>query len=240
LKTIGRKQLLQKKHKYVPLTGKLLDTFGKMPVASLICVFGLNGVGKTELVHQVVCALLDIFKNMRARWVSYEQGHGADIQEAVKRNFNDTHDGQIAFSDPYEDFVPGMSLLQELDAEMSKPKSAWIWVIDSIDAAHFDEEEFWNMYKKHSKKKLIICLSFEVNGQPKTVLARNIGGYGHYKIHVKKFIGYVEKSRFGGDADYIIYEERARELNKAYFELLEGIAPVPVKKVRKARKTSKK
>lgn len=215
MKTIGGVQLLQKTYTYVPLReGPIKNTLGRLPKGFVILIYGGNGEGKTEGTMHIAVELTHA--GLRCHWISYEQGHGPDLQEAYSRNVDKLPPGKhIKYSNPHGGRDAKMTMEQELEKEVAKKGSADVFIIDSIDAARFKGMFLFYLVKKYPSKSFIL-MSYKQNNEPKTITAKEIRGFGHYTLHVKKYIIYVEKSRFGGFADYVIFEERARLLNPMY------------------------
>lgn len=68
---------------------------------------------------------------------SYEQGHGPDIQETIRRHRVKEEKWDVMFYDPFKKRDNKLTLFQELYNHLLKPKSAQFVVIDSIDACEF-------------------------------------------------------------------------------------------------------
>jgi hypothetical protein len=141
----------------------------------------------------------------------------------------------VIFYDPYKKRDAELSLFEELYKHLERPKSARFVVIDSVDAAGFTNDDYHRLNARFGGKKGFVWLSFEANKLPKTALAKTIGGEGDYIIRVLDFIAEVKKSRHGGWADYIIWEQKAKERNPLYFEMKEAPVVPKGKKGKKAK-----
>ena len=101
---------------------------------------------------------------------------------------------------------------EELDAMISKRKSPKIWVIDSLQAARFTAKQCADLKRKYvmsRKRKIIIYISWAEGKFPAGAIAKSVEYYAHIKIRVEGFIAFF-KSRFGGNKNYVIWEEGAK------------------------------
>lgn len=221
MKQLAVKQFLQKTFKVLGLAGYWLEVLGNLPVAFIAIIYGNSGNGKTEFCMQLAKILAAFDK---VAWLSYEQGHGMDLQLAVERNKMDEVSGKFVIIDPLEgideaalSINPGKTIYEALDKYMSKPKSPRFIFIDSLDYTQITIDQYFALKRKHGKKKTLIFISHAEGKYPATKTGRKIEYDGGVGIFVKKFIAYTHKNRFGGSKDHIIYEKRARELNPLYF-----------------------
>jgi hypothetical protein len=100
----------------------------------------------------------------------------------------------------------------ELVHRMEKKKSAKIWVIDSLQASHLNESQCAELKQKFvmsRKKKIIFYISWADGKLPKGAAAKAVEFYAHIKIRVEGLIAFF-KSRFGGNKNYVIWEEGAK------------------------------
>jgi hypothetical protein len=214
MKTLGIVQFQQKKFKLLGLKGEFADQLGDLPTGFQMIVWGNSGNGKTEYCIRLAKSLANYGK---VAWLSYEQGHGYDLQKAINRNKMGEVSGKFYIIDPNSQRKAGKSYLEELDDYLSARNSPNFIFIDSVDYTRFSFDDYDFLKKKYGHNKGFIFISHAEGKHPKSAVGKRIlydGGMGFY---VNKFISVVEKNRFGGEADFIIYEKRARELNPAYF-----------------------
>lgn len=214
MKSLGTIQVQQQVFKLLALEGKFKATLGSLPTGFVIVIMGESGNGKTEVAIQVLKALTPFGK---AAWVSYEQGHGYDLQLAINRNKMEEVNGKVVWLDPNAKKNPNKSYFQELFDAMKKKNSPWLWIIDSLDYIKLSFEEYTIIKNTFGKKKGIIFLAHAEGSKPKLSITSRIGFDGGCTFLVKRYIMHVIKNRFGGKEPYIIWEERARELNPQFF-----------------------
>ncbi len=224
---LGASHIEKIKHKFVELDGPIKGLMGRPKHNFTALISGPNGSGKTRLYFHIAEQLqlqgrVDIF--------SYEQRHGPDMQKNLAEFKVRENKWDMVVYDPFKGKDPHISHAEALYRHLEKPKSAKFVIIDSVDACEFDKEDYFRLNERFGDRKAFIWLSFEgANKKPLTALARHIVGMGDYYIRVNQFIAKVEKSRYGGWEDFVIWEEKARILNPLYF------APPVVKKGKKKK-----
>lgn len=234
MKVLGTVQFQQKKFKLLPITGKFKATLGDIPQAFMMIIYGNSGNGKTEFCIQLA---KDLTKHGNVAWLSYEQGHGFDLQTAINRNKMEEVSGKFFIIDPVANKPRNMTFLEDLDGYLSKRNSPEFIFIDSVDYTRFTFEEYEFLKTKYGHKKTFIWISHANGNKPQKRVGVQIEYDGGIGIYINKFIAEVKKNRFGGFTDYIIYEDRARELNPLYFKVKHQEAPAePVAKVPKTKK----
>lgn len=216
MKVLGTVQFQQKKFKTLPLTGRFKNTLGNIPYHFMAIIYGDSGNGKTECCIQLA---KDLTAFGKVAWLSYEQGHGYDLQTAVNRNKMEEASGNFLVIDPVSDLPHGTTFLQDLDKYLAKRNSPEFIFIDSVDYTRFDFADYEVLKTKYGHRKTFIWISHANGNKPQKRVATQILYDGGIGIFVNKFIAYVVKNRFGGFTDYIIYEKMARERNPLYFKV---------------------
>ncbi len=231
---LGATHIEKIKHQYIDLDGAVAKTFGKLPVNFRGAIWGPNGNGKTEFCFHLMEQLQ---KWGRVDFFSYEQGHGPDITDTIKRHGVKEKKWDVVFYDPFKNRNPSMSLFDELYVHLERKKSARFVFIDSVEACEFTKQEYHRLHQQFGGHKGFVWLGFEgPNKKPLSAVTRLIVGEGGFSIRVKDFIATVEKSRYHGWDDYIVYEEKARERNPLYFETTGKEVEVPKMKAKKSMK----
>lgn len=205
-KKIGLKQLAQKTYSEVPnLPDSFTRSFGDIEDAFDCIIYGSSGNGKTNFTVQVIKDLVLSLKQ-KCIYISYEEGHTKTLQKTMIER----HDMLNQVGNLLE--ILDRATYDELVKLMSRKKSAKIWVIDSLQASHFTEEQCAALKQRFvmsRKKKIIIYISWAEGKKPKGAAAQAVEYYAHVKIRVEGLIAFF-KSRFGGNKNYIIWEEGAK------------------------------
>jgi len=216
MKVLGVKQFHQKKFKLLNLKkSKFKNILGNVPKYFTTVVYGYSGNGKTEFTIMLAKQLSHFGKVL---WLSYEQRHGYDLQAATMRNQMHDNSTKFLISDPLANLPEEVSLLQDLDMYLSKRGSADYVIIDSLDYTGFKWSDYDYLKNKFFDKKGFIFIAHSTkNGTLKKAISRDIMFDGGMGIFVKDFIAYPEKNRFGGITPFVVYEDRAKELNPLHF-----------------------
>lgn len=233
MSTLGTDQFAKKKFERLALSDEWKPVMGNLPSEFMIAVYGESGEGKTEFCLQLA---KELTRHGSVKWMEYESGHGADIQDGIVRN--DFKGLPINWDDPWEEdkgqqraiaaFVPPPDMPMQKNAmanrvfislyiEMSKPKSAKYWVINSVDATGLNKEQVMWLFVKFKKKKGIIFICHSQGTTPILSVSKAIEFYGQVGIHVKHYIARPLKSRFQGFTPRVVFEQRARELDPLFF-----------------------
>lgn len=213
MKVLGTTQMQQKRYKLLNLKGEFLPTIGDLERSFIMIIYGESGNGKTEYSIKLAKTLAGYGKVV---WLSYEQGHGYDLQKALNRNKIEQVGGNFYIADPNDSRQGNKSYLEELDEYLSKRNSPDFVFIDSVDYTGFSFEDYLHLKLKF-KRKAFIFISHADGKKPKSATGKRIKYDGHIGVRVDKYIAYTDKNRFGGIGEFIIWEQQARELNPAYF-----------------------
>ncbi|MEQ8547610.1 MAG: hypothetical protein RIC03_06855 [Cyclobacteriaceae bacterium] len=217
MKTLGVKQFHQKTFKLLNLKGSpFAGILGKVTKYFILVIYGFSGNGKTEFAVKLAKALAQL--GLKVAWLSYEQGHGFDLQLATKRNNMEEVNGFFYPIDPTEKKAANVSYLEDLDNYLKKRNSPDVVFIDSLDYTGFKWEDYIFLKEKYAHKKTLIFIahSSKTGRLIKRISEQIIfdGGMGFF---VSKYIAHVDKNRYGGFDPFIIWEEKARELNPVFF-----------------------
>ncbi|MCC6290168.1 MAG: hypothetical protein IT249_19995 [Chitinophagaceae bacterium] len=205
-KKLGLKQFSQKTYKSVTgLSQQFVQSFGDIEDAFDCIVYGPSGNGKTNFTVQVIKELIHATRQ-KCMYISYEEGHTKTLQKTMIER----HDMLNLVGNKLE--IMDGATFGELVQIMSKRKSPKIWVIDSLQASHLTEQECAELKKRFvmsRRKKILIYISWADGKKPKGAAAQAVEYYAHIKIRIEGFISFF-KSRFGGNRNYIIWEEGAK------------------------------
>jgi hypothetical protein len=203
---IGLKQLAQKTYSEVPnLPETFTRSFGDIEDAFDCIIYGNSGNGKTNFTVDVIKHLM-LALGQKCIYISFEEGHTKTLQKTMIER----HDMLNQVGNLLE--ILDHTTYPELVSRMSRKRSAKIWVIDSLQASHFTEAQCAELKKRFvmsRKKKIIIYISWAEGKKPKGSVAQSVEYYAHIKIRVEGLIAFF-KSRFGGNKNYIVWEEGAK------------------------------
>lgn len=233
MKGIGVHQLHQKTYKNYELPGEWGRFMGRLMAGVIITVYGRPGNGKTELLMRMAKAFG--MANVRVAWISYEQGHGMDLQMASARNNMKEVEGKIVYIDPWAKRDKNKTLIQELQEYIGRRNSPDVYFIDSWDDSRFTYEEFEDGLMLRFPKKSFVVIARAIGKLPTKKSAQDVEFKGQVGIYVRNYIAYNHKNRMGGRGEYIIWEEEARKREPLYFAKMEGV-PATAEKGKRKRK----
>ncbi|MGJ1287607.1 hypothetical protein [Sphingobacterium sp. UBA6308] len=216
MKALGIKQFHQKKFKLMDLDGSPFKVvLGNVPKHFICVIGGFSGNGKTEFCIKLAKELCN---HGKVSWFSYEQRHGFDLQTATKRNKMEDETGLFIPVDPI-DKPENVSFLEDLDNYLSKRNSPDYIFIDSVDYTGWTKADYLHLKEKYEgRKTLIFICHTDKSGNPRKSISADIIFDGGMFILVQKYIATPVKNRFGGFGSYVIWEEKARELNPLFFD----------------------
>jgi len=216
MKTLGIKQFHQKQFKLLDLSkSKFKGVLGDVPRHFICVIYGYSGNGKTESCMQLAKELASFGK---VAWLSYEQRHGYDLQQATKRNNMEECSGNFLVIDPVHSLKAGVSFLEDLDNYLKKRNSPEYIFFDSLDYTGFKIDDYLHLKNKYEGKKTFIFISHsDKSGRLKKTISEQILFDGGMGLWVKDFIMRPVKNRFGGFEPYIVYEKGARERDPLFF-----------------------
>lgn len=219
MKVLGGFQFGQMTFELLPIDGRFKGSLGDLCMGFVMVIFGNSGNGKTETALD----LADYFRSLDmgdVAWLSYEQRHGYDLQKGWKRkglHINKAGHSSALVIDPIANRAPGVSFVEDLYNYLKKKNSPKFIFIDSIDYLKIKFDEYANFLKEAFPNKNFIFLSHAKGNMPKTTIAEKIMYDGGLAWYVHKYIAYPVKNRFGGFEPYVVFEERARDLNPDFF-----------------------
>ncbi len=242
---ISTHNLLKMQFERLALSEDFKKILGNLPSVFMAGIIGESGHGKTEWCQQFA---RELARFASVDWLAYETGFAADIQEAVKRNHFEKQKYPITWVNPWLKIKPcnlafPKSKNEDTDLlfgdfvnRLKKRNSAKYIIVDSIDRAGFTLDQMMWVYQKFSEKKGIIFIVHGENKGKKPISA--VGGkvlfYSNWSLRVHNYIAYPRKSRFSATECYVVWEQRAKELEPEFF----GI--VPTLKAKPAKKRNKK
>ena len=239
---ISTHNLLKMQFERLALSEDFRKILGDLPSVFMAGIIGESGHGKTEWCQQFATELARFGP---VDWLAYETGFAADIQDAVRRNNSEKQNYPITWVNPWKKIQPckkDFPLSKDKDVNLifgdfvnrlAKHKSAKYVIVDSIDRTHFTVEQMMWLYQRYAEKKGIIFIVHGESQGKKPISA--VGGkvlfYSNWSLRVHNYIAYPRKSRFSATECYVVWEQRAKELEPEFF----GIVPTL-----KAKKTGKR
>ena len=212
--TLGTFQILQKTYDLLAYDDEFKPLLGNIPDNIHILIFGDSGHGKTELGMRLVKSFCR--GGTDVNWVSYEQGHGLDMQMALRRNGMLDVGSRFAVTDPHYAKKQNTTYLEDLRNKVEKRGSADLFVIDSIQYIDITVHEYFQL-KNDFPAKGFIFISHKNGKDPDGKTALKVGYDGGCRILVKNYIAHPEKNRFGGTEPYVIWDEMARRREPKFF-----------------------
>lgn len=163
-------------------------------------VWGKSSAGKSNLIMQLVPELA---KHGNVLIVGLEEGHERTMQSKALMHLNlEDHNGKVKFANAEMDY-------EQLVKTLAKKKSPKFIVIDSVQYLSINYEQYKTI-KERFKKKSFIFISHSKGKDPEGATAFKIRHDAGVKVRVEGFIAFV-LSRYGGNKNYVIYEEGARK-----------------------------
>ena len=214
MQSLNTFQIQQKVYDIMPYDEEFKGVLGNIPQSVMMLVFGDSGNGKSEFTMRLAKSLCK--HKIYVDWVSYEQGHGLDMQMLLKRNNMIEVGSYFQVSDPNWKKDDDTSYLHDLDKKIGKRGSSDVFVIDSVQYMDITVKDYKWLKNRH-KDKGFIFISHKEGKYPEGTTAKKIGYDGGCRILVKNFIAIPEKNRYGGNDPYFVWEERARMLEQKFF-----------------------
>lgn len=227
MKRLGTKQYQQMTFKYLDIPDEWRGLLGNILRFFICIIYGRSGNGKTEFCVRLAKMLV---KFGDVAWISYEQGHGGDLQAALNRNKMEeaftykTINGKkhiatsVIWVDPNAKRQPGKTYLQELCEWLDKKNAPKFIFIDSLKYTGWGWDDYKHLKENYGHKVSFIFIDHaDTIKEPRRQIAKDIEFDGHLGLSVDRYIVHVNKSRFSSTEPYIVWEERARELNPAFF-----------------------
>lgn len=190
-------QLYSKKRDLHALDGDIAALVGdKIELTGVWLIWGGSNSGKTSFAVQLAKKLT---KYGKVIFDSIEEGDGYTFEIALRRvRMEDVEKRiMILIAEPMEDLIQ----------RLSKPKSADIIFIDSLQHSRVRYTQIVEMSKKFPKK-LFIFISQAKGKEPKGEDADSTKYMAHVKIWVEGCKAFAQ-SRYGGQTPYTIWPERA-------------------------------
>ncbi|WP_165026739.1 ATP-dependent serine protease [Dysgonomonas sp. ZJ279] len=180
--------------------GAWLNSIGKPEATGAWLIFGNTGNGKTRLAMQLARYLTRFGK---VAYDSLEEGLTASMQRAII---------DVGMRDVGNNFVlldkePITALRERLKKKRTAPKFVFI---DSVQYTGLTIKAYKELINDFPAVQFIF-ISWADGQLPKGALANAIYYDSFVHIRVEGFCGIITKSRYGGGADYIVWDKGYRE-----------------------------
>lgn len=205
-KIINMKALQKKRFKYIEnLSGQWNDSMGKVDEHFIMIIWGNSANGKSSLTMELAN---DFSRIGLTLYISLEEGHSLSLQSNVMRHISPDNKS-IRFADHKMTYE---ALLGYLD----KKRSPKIIIIDSLQYWAIDYRKYQHLKERYPNKSFVFIS--HANGKlPDGKTASKIMYDAGIKIRVDHFIAFV-RSRYGGNKNYLIWEEGAKKYWKKEFK----------------------
>ena len=178
------------------LDGGLGDALGEVELTGSWIIWGGSANGKTRFALQLAKALA---KHVRVAYDSLEEGLSLSMQHAIEA---------VGFSDVKRNFVLLDSEgIGELKERLRRQRSPKVVIIDSLQYADLTYTDYKRL-RDEFRNKLFVWVSHAEGSNPKGKMAKSVKYDAFVKIYVEGYRAYPQ-SRYGGGADYTIWEEGA-------------------------------
>lgn len=196
MKTIGITQLKQKRFTTLDFTGEWLESLGTPECNFTAIIYGDSGNGKTDFSVKFAKYLSTFGKVL---YLSHEEGISSTIQEAFNRNAMHEVNGKVV--------VGEKGTIHDLVAYLKKRNSPQYVFIDSLDYMNLTHEQYKQLRATFPRKSFVI-ISWSDGKKPKSKHGEKIEYMCDIKLLVRQYVAYP-RSRYGGNAPYIIWHEKA-------------------------------
>jgi hypothetical protein len=188
--------LINKKYEKLSLSPRWHAAIAEPRATGVWFACANSGNGKTSGILQLCKELCRIGKGI---YNSLEEEDDLTMQDAFVR------EGMASVGSK---LILTWETLEELDERLSKPKSPWFVVIDSVQYLRCRFSDYLKFKRKH-KNKLIIIISQAEGKEPKGKLAKDIKYDASLKLWIEGFVMYSQGRYIGPLGHYVINEERA-------------------------------
>ena len=182
----------------LPFEGKWLEAIGQPELTGSWIVWGGSANGKTRFALQLAKYLS---KFVRVAYDSLEEGLSLSMQNAIE---------EVGMADAKRNFVLlDKEPMAELVARLKKQRAPQVVIIDSLQYTGLKYSEYKTL-RDTFRNRLFIFVSHADGREPKGEVGKSV----KYDAFVKIFVeGYkaIPQSRFGGGAEYVIWEKGAKQ-----------------------------
>ena len=193
MRAIGINAFIEKRFHTYTFEGQWKESFGEPEKNFKMILYGASVSGKTEFSVRFAKYLASFGK---VSYISSEQGISKSLQDAIIRNNMQEVAGKVMFV--------GGGIFEDVVDYIKRSKSRVI-IIDSLDYMKLTTDQYKFLIKTFPKKAFII-ITWAKNGTPKSQHAKDIEFMCDIKSYVEDFKIKLPGSRFGGNKEFVIWE----------------------------------
>lgn len=200
---VSVEQIMRTNFKTFPLTGPLSELLGTPEQTGHWFVYGESGHGKTTLLMQMAKVLSEYKK---VEYNTLEEGARLSMKLALAENkMHECKKGRFSVLDK----MP----MEELELRLSKPRSAKVVIVDSLQYTFIDKKQFAEIDRRFGSTHLFIWNSHASGKNPVGALAEAIMFHADQKIYVSNFTAYSKsRTNRGKSSAYAIWPEGSQQL----------------------------
>lgn len=199
--TNGERISKQSFKKIEDLPQDITDAFGELTYDFRMIVWGQSGNGKSNLIMQFANVLLD---KAPVLYLSIEESRGLTIQNLINRYITD-EDKRKMLKVAYSNIN-----FEALTAYLKKPRTPKFIFIDSVQYLDMNHRQYKEMTDRFPNKAFVF-VSHAKGKLPDGKTADKIRYDAGVKVMVEGDIAFVQHSRYGGNKNFVIWEEGAKK-----------------------------
>lgn len=181
----------------LPFADKWLAAIGKPELTGSWIIWGGSSNGKTRFALQLAQYMA---RYCRVAYDSLEEGLSLSLRTAIET---------VGFADVKRNFcLLDKESIPDLMQRLKRQRSPQVVIIDSLQYTGLSYQDY-KMLRDTFRHKLFIFISHGEGREPKGNVAKSVKYDAFVKIYVEGFKAFSQ-SRFGGGAEYVIWDSGAR------------------------------
>ena len=185
--------------KKVGFKGRFFDSIGNPELKGTWIIWGGSFTGKTRFALQLAKYLSNF---TTVGYNSLEEGLSLSLQDAIIDIGIESRNFTLFDKEPIDD----------LRLRLQRKRAPKVIIIDSLQYTGLSYRTYTQLRDDHPNT-LFIFISHSDGLEPKGGVAKSIKYDAFVKIHVNKYVANIQ-SRFGGGTPYVIWKEKAEQLNE--------------------------
>lgn len=181
----------------LPFADKWLAAIGEPELTGSWIIWGGSSNGKTRFALQLAQYMA---RYCRVAYDSLEEGLSLSLRTAIET---------VGFADVKRNFcLLDKESIPDLMQRLKRQRSPQVVIIDSLQYTGLSYQDY-KMLRDTFRHKLFIFISHGDGREPKGNVAKSVKYDAFVKIYVEGFKAFSQ-SRFGGGAEYVIWDSGAR------------------------------